>query len=247
MASLQNDVTSLAAREVLQLLKRSSSAPASDPALDLLLAWDGTVNADSAAAALYEIWMRKLRSAFVQRDVRSDLAPIAERALPLRSALRMMSALPDDERSRLLIGTLHAAWDDARSLMGNDPARWRWGAIHVVRFRHGLEKRGDEAKLDRGPVERPGDAETVNVTAARGASYEQVHGASFREIIDLGDWDRSLAINVPGQSGRPGSAHYDDLLAIWASGNYFPLVFTRAQVERNAGDTLHLAPLPPKK
>ncbi|HSP13642.1 MAG TPA: penicillin acylase family protein [Thermoanaerobaculia bacterium] len=248
MAALQNDVTSRAAKEVLDILKNGAPASAgSDPAVDLLLAWDGSVTVDSPAAALYEIWMRRLRSAFVQRDLRNDLVPIGERVLPLRSMLRTIGNLPLEDRSRLLLGTLHQAFDEARAVMGDDPSRWRWGAIHVVHFRHGLDKRGDEAKFDRGPIERPGDGDTIDVTAARPPSFEQVHGASFREIVDLGDWDRSLAINVPGQSGSPGSAHYDDLVPLWARGDYFPLLFSRAQIEGNAGDTLILQPAPTKK
>jgi penicillin G amidase len=230
------------------LLKKGAPASAgSDPALELLLRWDGTVTADSSAAALYEIWMRRLRTAFAGRDLRADLVPIAERVVPLGSMLRTIGNLPPDERSRLLLATLHEAFDEAKKMMGEDPSRWRWGAIHVVRFRHSLDKRGDEAKLDRGPIERPGDGDTVDVTAARPPSFEQVHGASFREILDLADWDRSLAINVPGQSGTPGSAHYDDLIPLWARGEYFPLLFTRAQIERNAGDTMILQPAPAKK
>jgi penicillin G amidase len=247
MAALQNDVTSRAARDAVELLKNGAPASAAgDPALLLLLSWDGTVTIDSSAAALYEIWMRRLRTAFVRRDLRSDLVPVAERVLPLRSMFRSIANLPQDERARLLLGTLHEAFDDAKKLMGDDPSRWRWGAIHVVRFRHGLDKRGEE-QLDRGPIERPGDGDTVDVTAARPPSFEQVHGASFREILDLADWDQSLAVNVPGQSGTPGSAHYDDLIPLWARGEYFPLLYTRAQVERNAGDTMILQPLPAKQ
>src|SRR5207244_10966656 len=91
-------------------------------------------------------------------------------------------------------------------------------------------------------VLRSGDDETVNSTCYYGKSFEQVEGASYREILDTGDWDKSLAINVPGQSGQPGSAHYSDLLPLWAEGQYFPLVYTRAAVEKEATDKLTLEP-----
>ena len=119
-------------------------------------------------------------------------------------------------------------------------------ALHrVVRFRHALEARGE--KLDRGPIGRPGDNETVCVTAARPPSFEQIHGASFREVIDLADWDHSLAINVPGQSGDPASAHYDDLIRLWTNGDSFPLLFTKPQVEQNASETITVHPTAGKK
>jgi penicillin amidase len=45
--------------------------------------------------------------------------------------------------------------------------------------------------------ERGGDGYTLNVGV--GAGFDVSHGASFREILDLGGWDRSVATNVPGQ------------------------------------------------
>ena len=38
-----------------------------------------------------------------------------------------------------------------------------------------------------------------------GVTFAQTSGASYREILDTGDWDHSLAVNTPGQSGQPGS------------------------------------------
>ena len=73
-------------------------------------------------------------------------------------------------------------------------------------------------------------------------AFEQRSGASFREIIDLADFDNSLAINVPGQSAQPGSPHYGDQLPLWGSDRYFPLVYSRAAVERETRNVLMLMP-----
>jgi penicillin amidase len=80
------------------------------------------------------------------------------------------------------------------------------------------------------------------VFATGGANLRQTSGASYREIIDLGNFDNSVAVNVPGQSGQPGSEHYDDLLALWGSGTYFPLVYSRARVEQETKHALRLEP-----
>jgi penicillin amidase len=96
--------------------------------------------------------------------------------------------------------------------------------------------------LDRGPVERPGDGDTVQATEYDDISLDQISGASYREIFDLADWDDSVAINVPGQSGQPGSTHYDDLLPLWGSGRYFPLRYSRAAVDAVTTDVLILQP-----
>jgi penicillin amidase len=47
---------------------------------------------------------------------------------------------------------------------------------------------------------------------------------------------------VPGLSGQPGSPHYGDLLAPWAEGKYFPLLFSREKVEAAAKERLVLVP-----
>ena len=44
------------------------------------------------------------------------------------------------------------------------------------------------------------------------ASGREIRG----EIFDVADWDRSLVINTPGQSGQPGSRFYGNLLRDWA-------------------------------
>jgi penicillin amidase len=56
-------------------------------------------------------------------------------------------------------------------------------------------------------------------------------GASVRLVMDVGDWDRSLWINAPGQSGDPRSPHYADLAPIWAGGEYVPMLYSRTAVD----------------
>ena len=82
----------------------------------------------------------------------------------------------------------------------------------------------------------------VQATGFDEDSLDQVSGASYREIFDLANWDRSVGINVPGQSGQPGSKHYDDLLPLWSKGQYFPLNYSRTAVDAATTDVLLLVP-----
>jgi penicillin amidase len=128
-------------------------------------------------------------------------------------------------------------------MQGPDPAQWSWGALHVIRFRHALDQQpGGAALLDLGPLPRPGDEYTVNATGFGGDSFAQTSGASYREILDTGNWDQSLAINTPGQSGQPGSPHYSDLMKLWDAGDYFPLVYSKEAVDRETTYKLELLP-----
>jgi penicillin G amidase len=125
--------------------------------------------------------------------------------------------------------------------MGDDIAKWRWGALHIAPFTHALAKdRASSALFNLPSVERGGDGNTVNSTS--GNNFRQTNGASFREILDVSDWDRSVATSVPGQSGQPLSKHYADLLPMWAEGRYFPLLFNKQKVEAMAKERLTLEP-----
>ena len=44
------------------------------------------------------------------------------------------------------------------------------------------------------------------------------------------------------RSGQPGSEYYGNLLPLWAEGKYFPLVYSRAAVERETAHLLWLLP-----
>src|SRR5205814_8644856 len=67
-------------------------------------------------------------------------------------------------------------------------------------------------------------------------------GSPVALTFDASDWDRSTAMNAPGQSESPDSAHYADLARVWASGGSIPLPFTDAAVQRAAESTLVLVP-----
>jgi penicillin amidase len=111
-----------------------------------------------------------------------------------------------------------------------------WGTLHRLALRHPLNR----AEFDLPPVARPGDGNTV--MAQSGANFRTTNGASYRQVIDLSDWDRSMMTNVPGESGDPGSKHYGDLLKDWAEGRYHPMPYTRKAVEAATEERIVLTP-----
>jgi penicillin amidase len=127
---------------------------------------------------------------------------------------------------------------------GLAPWRKNWtGLLPVPGNGHGLDGLPAAAALfDRGPLRRSGDGEVVQATSFSDGSFEQDDGASYREIFDLADWDASVGINVPGQSGQPAAKHYDDLLPMWLEGRYFPLAYSKKAVNRVTSDSLELIP-----
>jgi len=248
---LQYDEVSLPARELTSVLREAKGVkPELRPFVEMLTAWDCSLGKDSAAAALFEIWLSKLTPAVFKRHV-SEAAwrAVAERISPLMTidALKNPSSRwfgPENaraERDVTLLTSLEEAVKETRERFGDDPSKWRWGKLHVAPFTHALSTDAERQALFNLPsVERGGDGNTVNNTS--GPAFRQNHGASFREILDVSDWDRSVATNVPGQSGQPGSKHYGDLLPLWAEGKYFPLLYSKQKVEAMAKQRLTLEP-----
>jgi hypothetical protein len=50
----------------------------------------------------------------------------------------------------------------------------------------------------------------------------QASGGSFKFIADTEDWDNSVGLNNPGQSGDPESPHYRDLFDFGRRAATFP-------------------------
>jgi penicillin amidase len=256
MEELQSDVVSLLARELQGLLRQAiATAPESvaQPARSAskaLLDWDCALRADSPQAALYELWAAELRSALTARAV-PEAVRTARGKLPLNQVVNELSqprsavfgANPATSRDAMLIETLRVALEKLTAAQGTDMTHWSWGALHRVMLRHPLDaSTGAAALFDRGPIQRSGDGDVVQATGFDEGSLDQVSGASYREIFDLANWDKSVGINVPGQSGQPGSKHYDDLLPLWSKGQYFPLNYSRAAVDAATTDVLELVP-----
>ncbi len=224
---MQQDVTSLPARRFQAVLQRWTPQPESRAAhfRARLLAWDCVLNADSADALVYEVWLSHLQAAVIKAE--PDSHP------NLELLLRRLEAHQDDV---LLSKTLEAAIADIEQQEGTDATKWQWGKRHQLYLHHPVQT----AAFALSPVARPGDANTVNATS--GLGFQQTAGASWREVIDVGDWDRSVITNVPGESGDPASLHYSDLLADWAAGRYHPLPYTRKAVEAATEERIELVP-----
>jgi penicillin amidase len=235
---LQHDETSLPARALTAMLPESGEGEY-ELARGLLGGWNHVLEKDSAAAALFEIWLPILKRQFVASAAPPEQRELIADNLEMPVLIDLLSRM--GQRDRVLRESLTEAWRQAAELLGPAPPAWRWGNLHSIEFRHPLASTAARrAAFNLGPVERGGDAYTPNATP--GANFSQTSGASYRHILDLADWDRSVFTSTPGQSGQPGSQFYGDLLDGWARHGYAPLVYSRQAVEQNAVHTLRLEP-----
>ena len=196
---------------------------------------------ESPAAALFEIWLSQIRSHYLDRHVNASARSIVEVYLQVDTVVALLPTLATEPLSALLMDSLIAAAYEGTSRLGPDMTQWRWGAMHVLKFRHPLASMAPPGtSLNIGDLECGGDDETVNST--RGPNYSCNYGPSYRQLLDLSDWDRSSFINLPGQSGDPRSPHYSDHVALWRRKDYAPLLYSRGAVERHTTHQTLLKP-----
>ena len=241
---LQTDIRSIPAQRLQRLLKPLAPQDAeARQARTLILDWNADMNAESAAAALYGLWWLK----HVRPAVIAALAPGLGSHIDLVGTGHtdaILAAL-EGNTARLapvMTATLAAAWREAQTFLGSDPSRWRWGQLHQMLFRSPVAAIASEG-FTVGPFAMGGDSSTPMHMSPRVADWRITAGASVRLVMDVGDWDKSLCINTPGQSGDPASAHYADLAALWAEGSYAPLLFSEAAVVAATETVIELVPM----
>ena len=264
-ARIQTDLYCAPAKPFCELLVAiTPKSERAKRALTIIKAWDYYLTKDTIAGALFklseyfamrqifDIWLGELTPHFIGVGVHPLLAPLS--AYHDRSLVTLQRVLLNNERDwfkgRTREEILASALEDAiaylRQAVGDDVSQWTWGRIHQVSFNHALGAQKPLDKLfNRGPYPYGGDTNTVWQAAYAPQLPINTNGgsASWRQIIDVGDWDASRAIHTTGQSGQPASPHYADMIPLWLNGQYHPMLWSRAQVEAQAEARLVLRPL----
>jgi penicillin amidase len=240
--ALQRDYTSVLAERLIAALP-----DANEPGMRMLKGWDGHLGPNSAAAAFYAVWYyRHLARALPQ-------AAAPEASLPLimpMDSQRVLELVSQPEFHDVIRDSAESAYQETETLLGTDSSRWHWGDLHRIRFQHPLLA-NSSGKLREQMVfadhPRGGSANSPNNTTFNPKDFNVRSGASFRMVLDVGNWDAALMTNAPGQSGDPRSPHYDDLLEGWASDEAFPLLYSREAVENHTNAIIRLSPAAPEQ
>jgi penicillin amidase len=265
-AAIQADVYAIPAARLVPAYRNAGAKAGGDAATAarLLAGWDGRMTASSVAASVYEAITGELVRELIEPLLGKQLytiyhdnystsglysvllGQIANPGAPFFSA--GTPAAVASARDGLIATAMAAAFAQLRERFGADTTRWTWGALHQAHFDHPL---ASVQPLDRvfglSPVARAGGGVTVNIGgdghfSSDPVSYDQRSVPSMREIIDLGDFDRSLWVITTGESGQPFSPHYSDLVALWASGTYQQMAYSAAAETKAATDYLQLKP-----
>jgi penicillin amidase len=251
VADMQLDTTSLPAQTLLRAL--GSVQITEEPEASLLAelrAWDGVLAPESRAAAIYEAFRVALPQVLFEDLLGPDMFKrYLDRSDAWTLAILRLLNEPSSPwwgpagRDALVAKALVKAEETLTQRLGSDQSNWTWGRLHIMRFEHPI---GRVPVLGRifNAIAPPtgGDAFTVNNGGFSVKTFRQVVVASYRQILEVGNWDRSMAIHTTGQSGLPFHRHYKDFVMPWATGQYHPLFFSSVKILETVESSLTLAP-----
>ena len=239
MQALQVDYLSIPARMLVPMLDSVELAGEAAEARNRLKAWDLRLTPNSVEAAIYVAWENEIKALAAKRFIPQAARGVITN-IPLTKILgwltapdRRFGADPRAGRNEFLAEAFSNALTYLHDNLGSEADQWQYGQekFKHTYLQHALGNQvNDELQnqLNLGPLPRGGNAYTVGST---GENNRQTSGASFRMIVNTGDWDAAVATNGPGQSGDPESPFYSNLFEPWANDTYFPVYYSREKID----------------
>jgi penicillin amidase len=244
--AIQTDLHSIPGLECVRRLARLEDDVTNQrelSAIERLRSWDGRMSADSIAASIYQAFALRLaqetaRAIIGDRDLierwldRSPSGFLTHVTSPWRwlSHLLALWEEADDEligRSwdEHVLDALRGGLDDLEERFGLDAEAWRWGAVHQLSFPHAVGQGNPVlAHFFNRTLEVGGAEETVcQVAYDPNEPYKAIWAPCWRMVADPAEPDSARWQQFTGQSGHPGSPHYDDLQALWLAGQSKPI------------------------
>ena len=221
-------------------------------AFNLLQQWDGVMDKESAAAAIFE----SLYAGFVKNMVMDEMgeklySEYIKNAYLHRylvknvienNELKWCDNIVTSPVKESLTDVVYKSFKDTVAglgkTLGSHPGKWRWGSIHQLKLAHPL---GSVALIDKifgfndKSREVSGSFHTVCPYAYKLSNpFEVNHGASHRHIFLPGNWDESLSVIPTGNCGIPSSDHYCDQTDLYVNNEYHTDYFSLDKVIKAA-------------
>ncbi len=224
MKKLQCSTYSLQAEETLPVLLKhlpdSSFTPLEKQMLDSLRQWNYRFDADSKTAPLFLEWWKAFYRLswdewFARRDSLPLLMPESWRTVNLLDSLPQANFwdIQKTEAVEQADEVVLAAFRQMSRQLAADFLKgdFNWGNYRPFDLNH-------LAQL--APFSRQKLFVSGHPTAPK--AVRNGFGPSWRMIVELQPEPQALGIYPGGQSGNPGSRHYDELLPIWLKDQYEP-------------------------
>ncbi|MDM9630117.1 penicillin acylase family protein [Robiginitalea aurantiaca] len=248
MKDLQTDYLSLPARRLVPYLENLGLEGREKEAMTYFEGWDFRLTANSVPAAIYVSWENAIKEK-AHREFVPDEAKTFIQGLQLERILEWIDNPGEHFGTRAKRDEfLRQAFEEAVAFLadrlGPQMDGWQYGQYDLkhIELKHALSASVSDSlrsELDLPSLPRGGNGYTPGST---GNNYNQSSGATFRIIVPVGEWDKALGINSPGQSGNPDSPYYDNLYRMWGEDGYFPLYYSRDSILKYADSELMLKP-----
>ncbi|MEO6826998.1 MAG: penicillin acylase family protein [Microbacteriaceae bacterium] len=256
MAAIQADSYDANAATLVPYLTSLGVKGDAAKAIDLLRDWKFTDDANSAAAAYFNIfWKNLLHDAFA-RKLPASTAPgggdrwfqvVAQQVRNPDSPWWTDASLGVEGRDQMFAQAASDAYREAVDLMGSDVKNWKWGSIHGLELTNASLGESGVAPIEwlfnRGPYPVGGSSSVVKANGwDAAAGYQVEHVPSMRQVISLADFDSSTWVNLTGASGHAFDPNYVDQAALWQADKTRPWPFSKSAVRDATADTLTLKP-----
>jgi len=227
LRGLQNDNYNIRARKLLPLLLRSVKSK--EKALDVVKNWNLQNAPESIGATVFETWVLNLQSFLWDDEFDSNEKipmnrPAIDRTIHLiehEAQARWWDNIKTknvkESMDQIIETSFKATLDTLVKKHGPMGSEWAWAKHKQTGVRHLIP--GMDA-LSRLHIPIGGGGSIVNAATTK-------TGPSWRFIVELSKTGnpKGYGIYPGGQSGNPGSSHYDDLIDTWAKGELKPLLF----------------------
>ncbi len=235
---LQNDNFNLRAADALPVMLTNIDASRLNAdqkkALASLKAWKKNNDVAETGATVFTEWTQRLLEA-----IWADEFDMGD-SLPMRNptfdrTLTMMQRDPEarwfdnvktpahERMTDVLTQSFQAACDTLAKKHGAFGSSWAWGPHKSTSIRHLLPGVDAFSALN---VQIGGGSGIVNATSERA-------GPSWRMVVALGDQPKAYGVFPGGQSGNPGSPHYQDLLETWRTGQLNELLYLQTAHDKS--------------
>ncbi|MDP1843067.1 MAG: penicillin acylase family protein, partial [Sediminibacterium sp.] len=233
MAALQTDYYSIPASKLVPMMQSIAFTDTlMNDAKSRILNWNYVLDKNSIAAAIYVMWERQIIVNTNKQFIPAELKGLLN--MQLTKVINKISIA--ENKTALLKESFEQAIALLKVKLGNNINTWVYGqaAYKHITFQHPLSK-----KLNIGTMPRGGSGSTPGST---GNADNQLSGASFRLLVDTENWDKTLMINTPGQSGNPSSPYYKNLFELWATDQYFPSYYSKEKIKSVTKESMLMVP-----
>lgn len=266
MAAFHGDTQTVPGTKLLGRLREVDAdalgSDAAKSALEILLKWDGRLEADSVAAVIYSALNDEIALGLMQRNygidpddfaASPDLNAIDHLRRQLKPAFFNSLERGDGQEYLAHHEVVNGFLVDMLTNVANELERRygsvdtvSWEEVHITKQTHPLSAVFPEVadELDAPAIGTAGDGDVPFATGSRPSfNFRTGSGPVNRYLHDPSNWPAGRWIVPLGVSGNLGSRHRHDQQEFWATVRGVPQLFQWDEIEKTATTVQRIRPI----